>query len=262
MAAVARSKLFVGSSSEGLGVARAVRQQLKDVAEITLWSDGLFGLGSGTLESLVQSLPNFDFAVLVVTADDLTMTRGKEQASPRDNVIFEAGLFMGRLGRFRTFLVYDSSARAKLPSDFAGITLAQFLKRSDGNLRAAVGEATDDIRDRIIELGPFLALDFPSAGEMVARQVVARGRCSVAQSTVVLGIHPVGTNQFWLNSATVTGPGEWQAKVTVGTVSSSSGKEYELRAFLSPQVSRPFRNPYSYWPRAFASTPAIKVRRQ
>ena len=260
MAAVARSKLFVGSSSEGLGVARAVRQQLKDVAEITLWSDGLFGLGSGTLESLVQSLPNFDFAVLVVTADDLTMTRGKEQASPRDNVIFEAGLFMGRLGRFRTFLVYDSSAQAKLPSDFAGITLAQFLRRSDGNLRAAVGEATDDSRDnRTRSILSFRLSICGGNGCAPSCRSQPLLRCSVNSG---LGIHPVSTNQFWLNSATVTGPGEWQAKLTVGTVSSSSGKEYELRAFLNPPVSRPFRNPYSYWPLALASTPAIKVRRQ
>ncbi len=256
-----RPRLFVGSSQEGKDVAHAVRQQLKDVAEVTLWSDGPFGLSSGTLESLVAALPQFDFAVLVVTADDLTKSRNKEQGSPRDNVVFETGLFMGRLGRSRTFLVYDSTARPKLPSDLAGITLAQFLRRSDGSPRAAVGEATDDVRDQIKMLGPFLTLDSPSAGDLVGRHVRARGRCSTSHTSVSVVIHPVGTTGYWLRRAAFSAPGEWQADLTVGMASGSSGKEYEVRAFLESEPSDPARNPYSWWPSAIASTPAIRIRR-
>jgi predicted nucleotide-binding protein len=46
-----------------------------------------------------------DFAAFVVTADDVTASRGRRKASPRDNVVFEIGLFMGAIGRERTFVV-------------------------------------------------------------------------------------------------------------------------------------------------------------
>src|SRR5438270_12555465 len=45
---------------------------------------------------------------------------GSGQASPRDNVVFEAGLFGGALGMSRTFIVHAGGA--KLPSDLLGLT--------------------------------------------------------------------------------------------------------------------------------------------
>jgi hypothetical protein len=69
-------------------------------------------------------------------------------------VVFECGLFLGRLGRERTFLVYDSSRELKLPSDLAGVAIAKFHgDRQDHNLLAAVGEATDPIRDAVRQHG-------------------------------------------------------------------------------------------------------------
>lgn len=44
--------------------------QLQDCDEITLWSDGVFGLGSGTLEPLIKAFDIVEFALLVVSADD------------------------------------------------------------------------------------------------------------------------------------------------------------------------------------------------
>jgi predicted nucleotide-binding protein len=98
-----KPSVFVGSSSEGVEFARAVRWHLRNDAEITLWNDGFFRPGVTFIETLVNSLPRFDFAILVFRADDLTTSHGVETFSPRDNVIFELGLFMGRLGRSRTF---------------------------------------------------------------------------------------------------------------------------------------------------------------
>jgi hypothetical protein len=150
-----RASLFIGSSSEGLGVAQKIRSQLKSDAEITIWHEGVFGLGEGTLEGLVDAVSMFDFAILILTPDDLTKSRGRSLQSPRDNVLFECGLFMGRLGRHRTFIVYDSDAPIKLPSDLAGVTVATYRgNRRDNNVLAAVGEACDPIRDAIYKLGP------------------------------------------------------------------------------------------------------------
>ena len=55
------------------------------------------------------------------------------QNAPRDNVVFETGLFMGAMGRDRVFVVYDKKAELKIPSDFDGITMAGF----DGHARGA-----------------------------------------------------------------------------------------------------------------------------
>jgi predicted nucleotide-binding protein len=76
----------------------------------------MFPPGKSNLESLVETAATLDFAALVLTPDDLIESKGKTMNSPRDNVLFELGLFMGRLGRDRTFVVYNRDVPIKLPS--------------------------------------------------------------------------------------------------------------------------------------------------
>lgn len=149
----ARPTLFVGSSSEGLRIAKAIQVLLDQSCEVTIWSQGIFGLGEGTLESLVSALDDFDFAALVLTPDDLLTSRGESLVAPRDNVLFEIGLFMGALGRKRTFIIYDRSAKLKLPSDLAGVSAATYEPHSSGNLQSSLGAATTKIEDQITRLG-------------------------------------------------------------------------------------------------------------
>jgi hypothetical protein len=149
-----RPVIFIGSSKEGLPVAEALQVNLDYVAEVVLWSQGVFGLSEGTLESLVKKLPGFDFAILVLTPDDVAITTsGEAEQLPRDNVLLELGLFMGKLGRDRCFVVYDRSKQMKLPSDLAGVTLAKFQLHSSGNLVSSLGSASTQIKTAIAELG-------------------------------------------------------------------------------------------------------------
>jgi hypothetical protein len=143
--------VFIGSSSEGLDVAREVELQLQRDAVTTIWKDGVFGLGSGTLESLMNAIDQFDFAIMVLSPDDVIESRDQHMASPRDNVIFELGLFMGRLGRSRTFIVHEQDANLKLPTDLAGITASPYRKRE--NLSAALSPTCTPIIKRIHALG-------------------------------------------------------------------------------------------------------------
>ena len=146
--------LFVGSSSEGVEAAEAIQVNLERDAEITLWSHGAFGPNEGYLESLVSALDRFDFAILVLTPDDLVSSREIVNQAPRDNVMFELGLFMGRLGRNRTFAVRSDAPTMRLPTDLAGVNLLSFqAERSDGNLIAALGPACTRIRQIIRDLG-------------------------------------------------------------------------------------------------------------
>lgn len=148
-----RPRAFIGSSAEGLPLAEAIQVNLDRACQVTIWSQGVFGLGSGTLESLVRKLGGFDFAILVLTPDDLVESRGTKVNTPRDNVLLELGLCIGALGRERTFVVYDRSADLKLPTDMAGVTPADYEPHDDGNLIAALGAPCTIIKDAISKLG-------------------------------------------------------------------------------------------------------------
>ncbi len=148
-----RPSVFIGSSSEGHAVAEAIQLNLDRACEVVIWSQGIFGLSGGTLETLVEKADEFDFAILVLTPDDMTHSRGKDQASPRDNVLLELGLFVGKIGRKRSFVVFDRTANIKMPSDMAGVTLADYQPHSSGNLQPALGAASTKIKSAIQELG-------------------------------------------------------------------------------------------------------------
>jgi hypothetical protein len=136
--------MFIGSSVEGKRIAETIQLALEYDVHSTVWHQGVFGLSSGTLESLVAAIDDYDFATLVLTPDDLLEKRDVTGRCPRDNVLFELGLFMGALGRNRTFIVHSRSAPLLLPSDLAGIAPATFEERN--NLAAALGPACTKIR--------------------------------------------------------------------------------------------------------------------
>jgi len=149
----AKPRVFIGSSSEGLNIAEYLQSLLEGHAESTVWSQGVFGLSGGTLESLAKSAEDCDFAILVLTPDDITIKRANRAPAARDNVLFELGLFVGKLGRERTFIVTTRDNAPLLPTDLAGVTIAKFPNRADGNLKAALNPTALDIREAINKLG-------------------------------------------------------------------------------------------------------------
>jgi len=130
-----------------LEIARVLQAELEHEVDGTVWYQGVFGLSQSGLEALEAKVRTFDFAALVLTPDDLVTKRGESGKAPRDNVLFEAGLFIGALGRGRVFLVSCRDEALDLPSDLDGITPAQFNRRED--LRAAIGPAATNIRAAI-----------------------------------------------------------------------------------------------------------------
>lgn len=138
--------VFIGSSSEGMEIAEALQANLEGSCDCEIWNQGLFGLGQGTLETLVDKLPGFDFAVLVLTPDDLSEMHGEIKQTPRDNVLLEFGLCIGALGRDRTFAVYDQESHIRLPSDMAGVTLATYRLHKSRNVQASLGATATKIK--------------------------------------------------------------------------------------------------------------------
>jgi hypothetical protein len=142
-----RLRVFIGSSSEQLPVARAIQANLEPYVETVVWDQGVFQLSATAIESLIERLRKTDVAVFVFGPDDVTVLRGHRHRTTRDYVVFELGLFTGALGRNRCFLVIPVGTEGlRIPSDLAGITYATYVpNRSDGNYRAALGPASDQI---------------------------------------------------------------------------------------------------------------------
>lgn len=142
-----RPTLFIGSSSDGLPVARALQQNLNDAFEVEIWNQGSFEVGDFNLEALLNKGKKSKFAVLILTPDDLTTVDNLQRPSPRDNVIFEMGFFLGVLGRRQAFIVHEAGSMLKLPTDIDGITRATYLNPKGGTLQGALGAASAKIRD-------------------------------------------------------------------------------------------------------------------
>jgi len=141
--------VFIGSSTEGKAVAEAIQLNIHEVCEPTVWDQGTFQQGMTPLEALVCELDKLDFAILVLSADDLIESRGQETRAPRDNVLLELGLFIGRLGRHRTFVAHESGGIIKIPSDMAGVTLLTYRSPEQATLEAALGPACTRIKQDI-----------------------------------------------------------------------------------------------------------------
>ena len=149
-----KPKIFVASSVEGLSVAYAIQTNLQHTAELTVWDQGVFALSHSALESLLAVLSKSDFGIFVFTGDDLTKIRGKESATVRDNVVFELGMFIGRLGKERSFVLIPAGADLRLPTDLIGLTPGTFESgRSDGSYEAACGPACNRVRESVKRLG-------------------------------------------------------------------------------------------------------------
>ena len=147
-------EVFVGSSVEALPVAREIQSALAhDQMVVKVWTDGVFRASRGAVESLLEAVKKADFAALVLTADDTVISREIERQAPRDNCIFELGLFMGALGRDRSFIIKPRGIDIKLPSDLLGITPLEYADGSEDSLSARVAHVCNDIRKAISRLG-------------------------------------------------------------------------------------------------------------
>lgn len=147
-------QLFIGSSREGLAVAEGLRERLVgDAIQVNLWSDGVFGASNVTIESLETCALITDFAILVCTADDKTVKRDELSETPRDNIIFELGLFMGAIGRLRTFIVLEKDKRVRIPTDLEGVTYLSFSRSNETVLSQNLDEAVKIIKKRVRESG-------------------------------------------------------------------------------------------------------------
>src|ERR671922_2097680 len=134
-----KPRIFLGSSGKQQKLLQALTRGLEDVAHVEPWTTS-FNPGTTTLERLLELAREVDFAAFVFARDDWTTNTppasdpsGSGQASPRDNVVFEAGLFGAALGMRRTFILHASGA--KLPSDLLGLTCVRYEASTAAEMR-------------------------------------------------------------------------------------------------------------------------------
>jgi len=145
-----KPRIFLGSSGKQVRLLKSLTNGLATVADVEPWTT-VFNPGVNTLDRLVELTGEVDFAAFVFAQDDWTEPAGGDpgtaipgQASPRDNVVFEAGLFGGVLGMRRTFILHANGA--KLPTDLLGLTCVRYdpelspheLKSVNQKVRSAI----------------------------------------------------------------------------------------------------------------------------
>jgi len=147
--------LFVGSSVQGLPVAREIQSGLRhDRMIVIVWTEDVFRTSKSSVESLLATVRASDFAVLLIAPDDIVVSDDIESPAPRDNVVFELGQCMGLLGRERTFIVRPRSANVKMPSDWLDFKPLEYAEGTPDTLVSRVAPLCDDIRKSIRRLGP------------------------------------------------------------------------------------------------------------
>jgi hypothetical protein len=139
-----KPRIFLGSSTKQASLLDALTEGLADVARVEPWMTS-FNPGTSTLDRLLELTREVDFAAFVFAQDDWTSAAPAASsdadtglASPRDNVVFEAGLFGGVLGMRRTFILHARGS--KLPTDLLGLTCVRYDDTNAANETAAIAQ--------------------------------------------------------------------------------------------------------------------------
>lgn len=147
-------RVFIISSAESLPIAREIQSAFEhDDFQTVLWTDGVFKVSSYAIQSLEDEVDRSDFAIAIAQPEDITTTRGAQWPTARDNVIFELGLFMGRLGRERAILMESRDEKVKLPSDMTGLTTIGYRYQAGAEAVSLMGPACNAVRKHIMALG-------------------------------------------------------------------------------------------------------------
>jgi predicted nucleotide-binding protein len=70
------------------------------------------------------------FAIVLLSADDIAYNKNEKPEAAkfraRQNVIFELGYFIGKLGRDRVLALHEQQSDFEIPSDYSGVLFVPF----------------------------------------------------------------------------------------------------------------------------------------
>lgn len=210
-----KPRLFIASSVESLAIAEAVNVNLDHAFEVTLWKNGTFKLSSSTIDDLVEKSSFVDFALFIFAPDDISMIRSRNEHVVRDNVIFEMGLFVGAIGKSRSFILKPRDVEMHLPTDLLGVTPADYdANRSDGDLVSATNRACSLIKSEVERLGLINHERLSESKKIIANptnyeikeqdyKLLAACLQSHTAGPVGLSFHRISNNFHGINEATL-----------------------------------------------------------
>jgi hypothetical protein len=229
-----KPQIFIGSSKAGYNVAKKAKAYLSDVGDCFLWKEpGIWEPNRSTFDNLLRMASYFDFGVFVATADDLTLTADNRLViEPRDNVILEMSLFLGSMGRDKSFLLVEESRDMKLPSDFNGIYMPRFKKADNKSIKSACDEYAVKIAEHYklghLSLYPTTALAIGYYKNFVTDLVDS------IQNTDPLEFDGVHYTDFALK---IIIPGDLQ-----GLIREKAAQFYKRHGFVENTIKTRFRN--------------------
>lgn len=155
--------VFIMSSGKAGHMPGALAQALGAGGRIdasTWQTDGIFRAGESFIDTLRRTTVQYDFGISILTPDDESSVRTKDVLEPRDNVMFELGLFLGSRGSRRALplVVEVDGAKPSLPTDIAGMKYPTLrigkdeLKRTKAELLPIIAKIADDLALRILDL--------------------------------------------------------------------------------------------------------------
>lgn len=137
-------------------IAKEIRRRLSSVADVLLW-DNAFDAGTWLLGGILNRAQQSDFGIFVIREDDTARIKCTKYTTVRDNVLFEAGVFMGTLGPDRTVLLWPSAhAQLRLPTDLEGLIRETYTPSQSPRTMPDIKSALVSIRRRVERLGPAL----------------------------------------------------------------------------------------------------------
>ncbi|APW61874.1 TIR domain-containing protein [Paludisphaera borealis] len=154
----ARSRVFIGSSSEYLHVAEVAQHLIDATATAEVWNvSPEFKQTQSTLDGLLSAIERYDYAFFILSLDDRLTIRARKTVSVRDNVLFEFGLFLGQLGADRVAAIMQTptaDVEARIPADLEGITITRFRdSKNPDDLRSSIASALKPFLDVVRRLG-------------------------------------------------------------------------------------------------------------
>ena len=253
-------KVFIGAAAEEDDLADALKRVLEQTSgklEVWTWRD-VFDKGGASRATIevIAALPTeyrFDFGVFFLGPDDETILRGVSIQTARGNVILEYGVFVGALGRERTFGFLPDSFETTLPNDLAGVTLLTWVvaHEESGNHTAAIRGNAGRLKEMILSRGP--RQDSPSpvsenrprsdgmnipgsdwAPEDAWKIAAESGYLYPAQARDVIPGKYVVHPDYGIGRVRRLGPGEIDPPVTIKVCAYLTGNSSAKRVICSP----------------------------
>jgi hypothetical protein len=128
-----RPSIFIASTTEAIKkkTPQKIKEYFAKEADVDLWSENIFTAEKSYLSVLLNRASFYDYGIILLTPEDQGIIRGTKYKVPRDNLLFELGLFMGRIGSNRAFMIAEETV--KILSDFEGIDIAKYSMKDKSN---------------------------------------------------------------------------------------------------------------------------------